>query len=429
MTDILSKYKNTHFTELPTPAFIINEDKFNLNCQAMLKSVNDLRLKTGKNILFRPHVKTHKTGQGTVRQLGHGVINHYERNTGSILVSTFSEARGILDYQESLGEKYVDDIAFSIPVCIPQYMTRLANTANRVKTLRVFVDNEEHLNNLVEYGRLPGDKKWSLFVKLDMGTHRAGVVTESSEFQSLLKKILSKDVKEVAELYGFYAHCGHSYHASSASQAYQYFEDELKAVNNAAKKVVDMDESLLAKSLVLSVGATPTTTAVLHAKPDLTEYIRNELIGTLEVHCGNYCLYDLQQVSTGCVAPKNVAGFVLGSVLSSYPTRAEMLTDTGVLALSRETSTIAGFGYCINPDEILNDKFTSKGEWYVDRLSQEHGILKPHAEVNCPNLLKLGSKVTILPQHACITMAQFSYYFIVNKKGTVVDVWTPFQKW
>ena len=65
----------------------------------------------------------------------------------------------------------------------------------------------------------------------------------------------------------------------------------------------------------------------------------------------------------------------------------------------------------------------------MDRLSQEHGILKPHAEVNCPNLLKLGSKVTILPQHACITMAQFSYYFIVNKKGTVVDVWTPFQKW
>lgn len=66
--------------------------------------------------------------------------------------------------------------------------------------------------------------------------------------------------------------------------------------------------------------------------------------------------------------------------MSSYKERNEILTNTGVMSLTREW--IKDYGLCILPYEmpILEDKYTIN--WYIDRISQKHGILKPYNSKN-----------------------------------------------
>ncbi|CCD23308.1 D-serine ammonia-lyase DSD1 NDAI_0B02730 [Naumovozyma dairenensis CBS 421] len=428
MTDLLSKYKGTTIDNLPTPCFVINEKKFKSNCRNMLNSIHKLEDNVGKHISFRAHVKTHKTAQGTFKQLGHGVAS--SKGSNSILVSTIKEAKGILDYQEVMNLDYVKDIAFSLPACVPSYIRELSHLSKRVNYLRVFVDNIEHLENLRRFGPPSSNSKWSIFVKIDMGTHRAGIPTDNKDFLNLLKRLFSPDIQKIANCYGFYAHCGHSYSARSVKEAANFLKEEIVAVNTAAKIALSIEPGLEPSGLVLSVGATPTSNSLQILEDGaLIEYIKEELISALEIHCGNYCLYDLQQVSTKCVELDDIAGTVLGTVVSSYESRMEILTDTGVMSLTRETSAYKGFGLCRDLSSIMQDTRPNI-EWYVDRVSQEHGILKKYdAKGEQQELLPLGSKVAILPQHACIVMGQFDFYFILDEQNQVVDVWTPFQKW
>ncbi|CAI4061550.1 hypothetical protein SKDZ_07G0700 [Saccharomyces kudriavzevii ZP591] len=428
MTDILSQYKGSTIEDLPTPNFIIDEEKFDRNCTTMLNNIEKLSQECDVPIKFRAHVKTHKTAKGTFKQLGHG-LPLAKRITRAILVSTLKEAVELLDYQDRQCLDYIDDISYSLPCCVSEFIPLLSNLSRRVNNFQVFVDNVEHLENLKKFGKPASGKKWSIFIKVDMGTNRAGLACNSSEFLSLLKRLTSPDIKEVVEPYGFYAHAGHSYSSTTINDTQALLMEEIKAVNSAAKVLCSVDPEFDASALTLSVGATPTSNSLkLDDKSTLVRLITAELIGKLEVHCGNYCMYDLQQVATGCVQDYELSGFVLGTVLSSYPSRGELLSNTGVMSLTREASSIKGFGICVDLKQVLTSKEFSR-EWYVARVSQEHGILKPIRNWSETTLLKLGTKFAVLPQHACITMAQFEYYFVVNSQGVVTDVWVPFQKW
>ncbi|EJS43798.1 YGL196W [Saccharomyces arboricola H-6] len=428
MSDILSQYKGCSIKDLPTPNFIINEEKFDRNCTAMLNNVETLSQQCGVPIKFRAHVKTHKTVKGTLKQLGHG-LPLATRTTRAILVSTLKEAVELLDHQDSGCLDYINDISYSLPCCVPEFIPLLSNLSRRVDNLQVFVDNIEHLENLRKFGRPASGKKWSIFIKVDMGTNRAGLAFDSSDFLNLLKFLSSPGTKEIIEPYGFYAHAGHSYSSATIYDTQNLLIEEIKAVNCAAKVLCSMDPTIDASGLTLSVGATPTSNSLkLDNKSTLVKLITTELIGNLEIHCGNYCMYDLQQVATGCVQDCELSGFVLGTVLSSYPSRGELLSNTGVMSLTRESSSIKGFGNCVDLQQVLGSEEFSR-DWYVARISQEHGILKPRRKWEDTSPLKLGTKFAVLPQHVCITMGQFPYYFVANSQGIVTDVWVPFQKW
>lgn len=431
MNDVLSIYKGTNVEQLPTPSFIIKEDKFDENCKLMLENVQELAKVTNSDIRFRPHVKTHKTAKGTFKQLGHGFL---DTPFNSILVSTIKEAEGLLNYQNSIHKTYIKDITFSLPACIPEILDQLQDIHKRVDHLRIFVDNPEHIDNLGNFGKPNHNTKWSVFLKIDMGTTRAGVVPQSNTFSEIINKFKDPKVLECVELFGIYAHAGHSYGSNNILEAHQTLLKEIQAVNQTAKDIQELLPALDASKLLLSVGATPTSNSLrIRDEPQIIDYIKNKLVGILEIHCGNYCLYDLQQVSTGCVAKEEVSGFVLGSVVSSYKERNEILTNTGVMALTRESSRIKGFGLCVSLNEISSN-VGYHIKWCVDRISQEHGILKPlpeeeEEEDSNTQLLPIGSKLAIIPQHACICMGQFPYYFVLDADNKVTDVWYPFQKW
>ena len=71
----------------------------------------------------------------------------------------------------------------------------------------------------------------------------------------------------------------------------------------------------------------------------------------------------------------------------------------------------------------------------VSRISQEHGILA--FEDNKPEKrqlpLEYGQKLRIWPNHACITLAQFGWYLIVDSStrspDKVIDVWVRWRGW
>ncbi|CAI5153332.1 BEM_HP_G0080230.mRNA.1.CDS.1 [Saccharomyces cerevisiae] len=135
--------------------------------------------------------------------------------------------------------------------------------------------------------------------------------------------------------------------------------EEVKAVNSAAKVLCSVDPQFDPSKLTLSVGATPTSNSLkLDNKSTLVKFVTTQLVSTLEIHCGNYCMYDLQQVATGCVQDHELSGFVLGTVLSSYLSRGELLSNTGVMCLTREASSIkrvwnmCRFGTCVKIREL-----------------------------------------------------------------------------
>ena len=131
---------------------------------------------------------------------------------------------------------------------------------------------------------------------------------------------------------------------------------------------------------------------------------------------------DLQQLSTGTIDEIDLAMTVIADVCSIYAERNEGLINAGVLALTREPGKIPGFA------RVRGLKGQS---WIVDRVSQEHGILS-HVGIDgvpAENTWKVGDKVELDVQHACIVGAMHGWHFITDEKDIVCDVYYPWKWW
>ena len=135
---------------------------------------------------------------------------------------------------------------------------------------------------------------------------------------------------------------------------------------------------------------------------------------------GNYPVNDLQQVATASVTDKNQAMRILSEVCSVYPERNEAIVNAGVIALAREPGPFPGFA-----------RVASALDWYVGRLSQEHGIIVCSSEdpKEVQACFHVGEKVMLYIQHACITAAAYGWYFVVDENDVVQDVWYPWKGW
>lgn len=404
---LLSKYKGAKVEDLPTPSLLVEESIFATNCEKMLQNAAKL------NADFRGHVKTHKTMEGTRLQLGLGDLT-----TDKIVVSTLAEAWNLLPLVE---EGLINDILFSLPV-VKSRLDELAEFSSKVPNLRIMLDNACQLDTLVAYNKEHTAKKWSVFIKINMGTNRAGLVNDSEFLKETIQKLNTSEVKAAVEVYGFYCHAGHSYASDNEGKAKSFLLEEIKHANMAAKAALEVDPSL---KLQISVGATPTAHASECLSVKELEASFGKLYGNLELHAGNYPFCDLQQVATGCVSHENVSCSVLAEVVSTYESRGdkkpgEQLINAGVIALAREFGTLPGHGRIIEPKGYEN--------WIVGRLSQEHGILVPLEEQLNHEFIPIGTKVKVFPQHSCITAAAYPWYFVVDK-GVVKDIWVPFRGW
>ena len=99
------------------------------------------------------------------------------------------------------------------------------------------------------------------------------------------------------------------------------------------------------------------------------------------------------------------------------------------MALSRDRGTAnqkcdQGYGLvCDITGQLIDDL-------WVCGANQEHGIIaaRNNKTVNI-EAFPIGTRLRILPNHACPTAAQHPKYFVVDNNIEVIDTWSRFYGW
>lgn len=104
----------TRLGDLATPAFVVSEPAFRMNCASVLKTAS-----ANGVTRLRPHVKTHKTKEGTVIQAGLGGGGDGRRaEVVGFVVSTLPELAMVVDLAcESATADPYSDVLLGVPVC------------------------------------------------------------------------------------------------------------------------------------------------------------------------------------------------------------------------------------------------------------------------------------------------------------------------
>lgn len=323
-------------------------------------------------------------------------------------------------------------------------------------SISVLLDNPatlEHLHKAFEHSK----QIVGAYIKTDAGYGRAGIQPTSSQFAELLAAFEAYHAKstQAVRLEGFYCHMGSSYGSKSPSDALDWFVQELERSELAAKAA---SARFPDSRLTIAVGATPTamaahnllwpdgpTPAVTRAK-ECIKRIKQTV--EIEIHAGAYSVLDLQQMATHSRGNPNyddIALTLVAEVASTYPHREvpEVLIACGVLCLGRESCpSYSGMGI-VTPWDCKDaqkkwpsyDPEGSQQGWIINRLSQEHGLLRWEGDVNQMRELAIGDRIRLWPNHCCIAAAGFSYLLVVDssKEGEdadrIIDVWVRCRGW
>jgi D-serine deaminase-like pyridoxal phosphate-dependent protein len=366
-----------HLDELPTPCLILDRGKLLRNLEAMRS-----RLPSG--IAFRPHLKTAKSA--AVARLA------VEGEAGGITVSTLAEA----EYFAAHGFR---DMTLAAGIT-PAKLDRVADLVHQGIGMTVIADDPDMASAIGDH---PAPMR--ALVEVDSGENRGGVAPESGALLVTARALGSK-------LAGVLTHGGHSYGGRTVGDMVRIAEEERQAATGAA-------ERLRAAGLacdVVSVGSTPT--AIHGARWD----------GVTEIRAGVYMFQDLFQVEIHSGSREDIALTVLASVIGRRPGENRILLDAGALALSKDRSTEKtrhdqGFGLVWGLDG--KPLF---GDCRVERVYQEHGIAV--GETRLPfDLLQIGARVRVAPNHACLTAAAYDRYHVVDGGEEIVDVWDRINGW
>ena len=214
-----------------------------------------------------------------------------------------------------------------------------------------------------------------------------------------------------AELRGVLTHAGESYGVYGKEAHAAFAERERSAAVNAAG-------ALRAAGLecpVVSIGSTPTAHAV------------RDVDGVTEVRAGVCAFFDLVQAGIDVCEIDDIALSVLTTVVGHQQAKDRIITDAGWMALSKDRGTAdqrVDQGYGVVCDEMGN----VLPVLVVVGVNQEHGIVsrRPGSTVPLPDL-PVGTRLRVLPNHACATAAHFDRYNVVLVgPGAPLEVWHRF---
>jgi D-serine deaminase-like pyridoxal phosphate-dependent protein len=369
--------------DLPTPAALIDETRLLHNIQRMQQRIDAL------GVRLRPHVKTAKCVAVAQRQQAAGAVG--------ITVSTLKEA-------EVFFEAGFLNILYA--VCItPNKLAAARALRERGCGLTVLVDSLAAAQAIVATGHA-----FPVMIEIDTDGHRAGVLPQAD----LLLEIGRTLHAGGAALQGVMTHAGASYDCRTPEALQAMAEQERSRCVWAA-------ERLRAAGLPcpeVSVGSTPTALSAL------------SLPGVTEVRAGVYVLQDLVMHGVGVCRTDEIALSVLCTVIGHQLEKGWVLVDAGWMAMSRDRGTQAqavDFGYGAVCDE---------GGALIEGLvmasaNQEHGIVAwqdGHADAGLASRFPIGSRLRVLPNHACATAAQFPAYAVLKAEGGV-ETWPRFHGW
>ena len=152
------------------------------------------------------------------------------------------------------------------------------------------------------------------------------------------------------------------------------------------------------------------------------------LDGLTEFRAGVCVFFDLFQAGVGVCSTDDIALSVLATVIGHQKDKGWTITDAGWMAMSRDRGTASqavdqGYGVvCDLAGRPLDDLI-------VIGANQEHGIVapRPGSGTAAPDL-PIGTRLRVLPNHACATAAQYDRYHVV-RDGRLVAEWPRFGGW
>lgn len=365
--------------QLKTPAFLIDLTRLENNIQKMEG------IARSHGIHLRPHIKTHKTVEIARMQT--------EGRIPAIAVSTLAEAR-------FFGKEGFLDITYAFPLT-KNKIEEAAALTRILSGFHILVDHPDLVEALQAYGQAHS-VRFSVYLKVNPGYHRAGVDPQKKESVELARRIHEG---EGTQFEGVLTHGGHAYDARDPAGVKRVAREERSALINFAAAV----EGIGAPCPVLSAGSTPTAVHGENWK------------GVTELRPGNYVFFDKFQADIGTCTLDECAATVLAEVAGHYPDRNQMLIDAGALALSKDR----GADHVL--DEVTYGAVQGRPELKITKLSQEHGIVESDAPI-CYHDFPLGSRLRIVPNHSCLAAALFPRYAVVID-DTVVDEWYPARGW
>ncbi|MYT10364.1 MULTISPECIES: DSD1 family PLP-dependent enzyme [Streptomyces] len=356
-----------------TPFAVVDVHKVRRNVERLATRAERL------GVTLRPHVKTAKS-------LDVAALLHAGDRPCPVTVSTLAEA-------EAFADGGYRDITYAVGID-PHKLPRVVALLRRGVTLRVLLDSAEQAEAVAEASRRAG-LRVPTQIEIDCDGHRGGLEPDAPGLPEI-----GGILHEAGCLDGVLTHAGESYFARTAAE-------QRLAAENERDSAVAAAERLRAAGLTVStvsVGSTPTA----HAAEDLT--------GVTELRAGNYVFFDLVMAGLGVCRVEDLALSVVVTVIGHRPEYGWILTDGGWMAMSRDRGTAAqaqdqGYGLVTdlagNPIPGL----------VMTAASQEHGTLTARDGTRLPEL-PLGTRLRILPNHACATAAQHHGYHVVDGTRT-----------
>jgi len=376
--------------QIETPAALIDRTRMQRNIVRMQSRMDTL------GVAFRPHVKTAKCVQ----------VAQAQRDAGArgITVSTLKEA-------EQFFAAGFSDILYAVGM-VASKLPRALALRRAGCDLKLVVDNVEAARAVAEFARAHGET-FEVWIEIDTDGHRSGVQPDEARLLDIGRVLHDDGTHRGTRLGGVMTHAGSSYDLNTPDALAVLAEQERAGCVHAAGRLRDAG----LPCDVVSVGSTPTALTARH------------LEGVTEVRAGVYVFFDLVMRNVGVCTTGDLALSVLTTVIGHQVDKGWAILDAGWMAMSRDRGTAKqtrdyGYGQACTLDGAPLDGYLLTG------ANQEHGILanvdRPDRDISVH--LPVGTRLLILPNHACATGAQYPAYRARSEDGEV-SVWERFYGW
>jgi D-serine deaminase-like pyridoxal phosphate-dependent protein len=371
---------------LDTPAALIERTRMQRNIERMQQRMNAL------GVRFRPHVKTTKCID----------VARAQRDAGAqgITVSTLKEA-------EQFFAHGFTDILYAVGMA-PHRLQHAMELRRRGCALVIITDGAESARAIAEFGRANGEV-FDVLIEVDTDGHRSGIRPEEDALLHVARTLHEGGMR----LGGVMTHAGSSYELDTPEALRAMAEQERAGCVHAAQRVRDAG----LPCPVVSVGSTPTA------------LMAQSLEGVTEVRAGVYVFFDLVMRNVGVCSESDIALSVLTTVIGHQVEKGWAIVDAGWMAMSRDRGTQKqkrdfGYGQVCAVDGTVLEGYVLSG------ANQEHGILSREgtADTDIAARFPIGTRLRVLPNHACATGAQFPEYHALGEDGTL-QTWGRFHGW
>jgi D-serine deaminase-like pyridoxal phosphate-dependent protein len=364
---------NSSIQDLETPRLLIDN-------AALLQNIREAQQTANRyGVALRPHVKTHKCLEIARLQIDEGAAGVTASKVGEALVFI---------------ENGFGSVTVAYPLISDVKLDRLLKSASDFRTdLRLIVDSLEGVAAVAAAARRNAIAV-SVFLKVDVGLHRCGVREDDPRIVDLVRRIKSEGIAFA----GLLSHAGHIYRATNREEASAVARGELAILGRVKKKLEDEGIEVAE----VSVGSTPGLLS------------SDSYDGITENRPGNYVFLDLNIVRMNLVSPRRVALSVLTTIVSLN--RDFYIVDAGSKVLTSDVgahgqSGVSGYGIA-----FPLEGYPESDGMIIERLSEEHGFVKRSSN------LRLGSKLRIIPNHAC-PVANLGSHFVVLEDERAIEEW------